>query len=109
MRKKARSIRKVVNESGTIADRVRLNVKVLLDLGDPQNIVDGTPDLKFSLGGLRFENNGKRRISPPTLSQASRILAGAGIQTTMRLSGPGAFTFISVIKEVHIGKADLAA
>jgi hypothetical protein len=109
MRKKMRSIRNVVNESGTISNRVRLNVKVHLDFGDPQNIVDGVPDLTFSVGDLRLEAKGNPRISSPSLSRTPTILAGGSIQTTMRLTGPSAFTLISAVKEIHISKPDVVA
>jgi hypothetical protein len=36
-------------------------------------------------------------------------VAGGGIQTSLRLSGPSAFTFMSVIKEIRINKADIPA
>jgi len=109
MRKKMRSIRNVVNESGAISDRFRLNVKVHLDLGEPQNIVDGVPDLKFTIDDLRLENKGRSRVSPPSRSGTSMIFSGGGVQTSMCLSGSSAFTLISVVKEVHIGNADVAA
>lgn len=109
MRKKMRSIRNVTNESAALSDRVRLTVKAHFDLGDPQNIVDGTPDLKFTVGDLGMEDNGKSRISIPAISRTPLVLPGGAVQTTMRLSGPSAFTLISVIKEVHISKSDVVA
>jgi hypothetical protein len=98
----------VANKSATLSNRVRLNVNVQFDLGGPQNLVDGVPDLKFSVGSLRSRIKTACLVSPPSRGRTALTVAGGGIQTTMRLSGPSAFTFMSVIKEIHIHKADIA-
>jgi hypothetical protein len=107
MRKKTRSIRKRADESARLSNRVRLNVNVHFDLGEPQNLVDGIPDLKFRVGSLRSQGKAASRISPPSRSRTALTVAGGGIQTSLRLSGPSAFTFMSVVKEIHIHKADI--
>jgi hypothetical protein len=42
-------------------------------------------------------------------SRKPLILAGGGIQTTIRLNGPNAFTVMSVIKEIQVNEIDKAA
>ena len=109
MRRKMKTIRKIVNAEGTISDRVRLNIKVHFDLVETQDIVDGVPDLEFSFGNLRFGEAARPQISSFARSRTPLILAGGGIQTTILLSGPTSFTVMSVIKEIHINKIDIAA
>ena len=106
MRKKMRSIRKVASEPATLSDRIRLNVNVHLNLGEPQNLVDGLPDMRFSVGSLQSEDQTTYPVSHASRSLAAVTVAGGGIQTTIRLSGPSAFTFMSVVKEIHIRKAN---
>jgi hypothetical protein len=109
MRRKMRTNRQIVNAEGTISDRVRINIKVHFDLVETQDIVDGVPDLEFSFGNLRFGETAESQISSLARSRKPVILAGGGIQTTILLSGPTSFTVMSVIKEIHINKIDLAA
>ena len=109
MHKSMRAIRSAADKSLTFSDHVRLTVKAHFNLGEPQNIVDGEPDLRFSFGAIQFDDNGDAPVSSPANEGTSQILAGGRIQTTMRLSGPSAFTLISVVKQVQIEKADFAA
>jgi hypothetical protein len=106
MRKKMRSIRKLPNESAKLFKRVRLNVNVHFDLGEPQNLVDAIPDLKFCLGDRRSQDKAASLVSPPSRFHSTLTVAGGDIQTCLRLSGPSTFTFMSVVKEIHINKAD---
>ncbi|MGA2047832.1 MAG: hypothetical protein ABSG96_09065 [Terracidiphilus sp.] len=108
MRKKMRSIRKLANQSA-FSNRVRLNVNVHFDLEEPQNLVDGIPNLKFSLGSFRSQDKTASLFPPPSRARTTHAVAGGDIQTTLRLSGPSAFTFMSVIKEIRINKADIPA
>ena len=109
MRRKMKTIRKIVNAAGTISDCVSLNIKVHFDLVETQDMVDGVPDLEFSFGNLRFGKAAESQISSLAQSRTPVILAGGGIQTTILLSGPTSFTVMSVIKEIQINKIDLAA
>jgi hypothetical protein len=104
-----RTTKVIANEAGTISDSVHTKVKVHFDLIETQDFVDGVPDLEFCFGNLRFGDEVKPRISSLARFGAPLVLAGGGIQTTILLNGPNAFTVMSVIKEIHIHKADIAA
>jgi hypothetical protein len=109
MRREMKTVRHIVNQAGTISDRVRVKFKVHFDLVETQDLVDGVPDLVFSFGNLRFEEEMQPHISSLAVSRTPLILAGGGIQTTILLSGPNAFTVMSVVKEIRLNEADNAA
>jgi hypothetical protein len=108
MRREMRTVNLISNKAGTISDCVRTNVKVHFDLVETQDFVDGVPDLEFCFGNLRFEDEAKQEISSLVLFGAPLVLAGGGIQTTILLNGPNAFTVMSVIKKIQIRKAAIA-
>jgi hypothetical protein len=109
MRREMKTIRLITNEAGTITDSVHTKVKVHFDLVETQDFVDGVPDLEFGFGNLRFGDEATPQISSLALFGAPVVLAGGGIQTTILLNGPNAFTVMSVIKEIRIQDAALAA
>jgi hypothetical protein len=101
--------RVISNEAGTISDCVRTEVKIHFDLVETQDFVDGVPDLEFSFGNLRFGDEATPEISSLAQFRAPLVLSGGGIQTTILLNGPNAFTVMSVIKEIRIHEPALAA
>jgi hypothetical protein len=109
MRRQMRTNRVLMNQAGTLSDSVRTDVKVHFDLVETQDIVYGVPDLEFSFGNLRFEDEAKNNVAWLALAHSPVVLAGGGIQTTILLSGLNAFTVMSVIKETRVFKADVAA
>src|SRR5579863_9043705 len=109
MRREMRTNRVLMNQAGTLSDSVRTDVKVHFDLIETQDLVDGVPDLEFSFGNLRFAEEASSDVSSLVLARKPVLLAGGGIQTTILLSGPNAFTVMSVVKEIRLGEADLAA
>ena len=109
MRREMRTTRVILNKPGTLTDRVRTNVKVLFDLVETQDIVDGVPDLEFAYGNLRFEDELNSHVLVLTHSRKPVVLEGGGIQTTILLLGPHAFTVMSVVKEIHVCDEDIAA
>lgn len=109
MRRKLKTNREIKDAAGTISDRVRVNFKVHFDLIETQDLVDGVPDLEFSFGNLRFDDRENTHVSSLVESRKPLILAGGGIQTTIRLNGPNAFTVMSVIKEIQVNEIDKAA
>jgi hypothetical protein len=109
MRKKMRVVREVVREPDATANRVFLNVKVHFDLGEPQDIFDAAPDLEFRLGNLRSSGRGEFQVPSSAHFLSPAVFEGGGIQTTILLKGPNAFTVMSAIKEVHVRKVDMAA
>jgi hypothetical protein len=98
-----------MNQAGTLSDSVRTGVKVHFDLIETQDIVDGVPDLEFSFGNLRFEDEVKDNVAWLVLARTPAVLEGGGIQTTILLSGPNTFTVMSVTKETRVFRADIAA
>jgi hypothetical protein len=104
-----RTKRMMSNQAGTISNCVQTEVKVLFDLVETQDFVDGVPDLEFSFGNLRFGDEASHQISSLAHHRAPLVLSGGGIQTTILLNGPNAFTVMSVIKEIQIHEAALAA
>jgi hypothetical protein len=104
-----KTIRLISNEAGTITGRMQTNVKVHFDLIETQDFVDGLPDLEFGFGNLRFGDEATAQISSLARFRAPLVLAGGGIQTTILLNGPNAFTVMSVIKEICIDDSALAA
>jgi len=109
MLREMKTIRLISNEAGIITDRVHTKVKVHFDLVETQDFVDGVPDLEFGFGNLRFGDEAKDRISSLARFRAPLVLAGGGIQTTILLNGPNAFTVMSVIKEIQTQDEVLAA
>ena len=109
MRRKLKTNKKIKNAADTISDRLRVNFKVHFDLIETQDIVDGVPDLEFSFGNLRPEPGAESQISSLARTRTPLILAGGGIQTTIRFNGPNAFTVMSVIKEIQVNEIDKAA
>jgi hypothetical protein len=109
MRRETKTIRQAVNKSGKISDRVQVNFHVHVGLADAGDLVDGVPDLIFSIGSRRIENRAKTPIASRAVSRDPLKLPGGRIQTTILLSGPSAFTLMSVIKEIHLNKAGIAA
>jgi hypothetical protein len=104
-----KTIRVIENEAGIISDCARTKVKVYFDLVETQDFIDGVPDLEFSFGNLRFEDESNHKISSLAQFRAPVVLSGGGIQTTILLNGPNAFTVMSVIKEIEIHEPALAA
>jgi hypothetical protein len=104
-----RTIKVISNEEGTISDCVHTSVKVQFDLVETQDFVDGVPDAEFSFGNLRFSDEANPKLSFLAQFRAPVVLAGGGIETTILLNGPNAFTVMSVIKEIQIREDDLAA
>ena len=94
-----RTLRTVANQAGTISDCLDLKVKVRFDLIETQDFVDGVPDLEFSYGNLRFTDELDPQISSLIRSHTRLTLQGGGIQATIRLNGPGAFTVTSPITQ----------
>lgn len=109
MGRKMLTKRVIINKPGTLSDRLRTKFKVHFDLVETQDIVDGVPDLEFSYGTLRFGPKATPGVKSLALSRTPVILAGGGIQTTILLSGPHAFTVMGVVKEIRIYKANAAA
>jgi hypothetical protein len=101
--------RVMINKPGTLSDCLRTKVKVYFDLIETQDVVDGIPDLEFSFGDLRFEDEAKPRILSLARSRAPLVLAGGGIRTTIQLSGLNAFIVVGIIKETRVYKADIVA
>ncbi len=106
MHKRMRSIRNVGDKTGTSLDCVLLTVRAHFNPEEPQDIVDRVADLEFDVGDLQFEDNGNSQVLSRARGRATQIVASGGIQTTMRLSGPSAFTLISAVKEIQVNKAD---
>ena len=109
MLRQMRTIRLISNEAGTISDSVHTKIKVHFDLVETQDFIDGVPDLEFSFGNLRFGDEASPQISSLVRRRAPLALSGGGIQTTILLNGPNAFTVMSVIKEIRIDDPALAA
>jgi hypothetical protein len=109
MLREMKTIRLISNQVGTISDCVHTSFKVHFDLVETRDFVDGVPDLEFGFGNLRFGDEAKSRISSLASFRAPLVLSGGGIQTTILLNGPNAFTVMSVVKEIQVRKADLAA
>ena len=109
MLREMKTIRRISNEAGTISVGAHTNVKVNFDLVETQDFVDGVPDLQFSFGNLRFEDETNPQISSLVRFGAPLGLSGGGIQTTSLLNGPNAFTVVSGIKEIVINDPALAA
>lgn len=109
MSREMRTKKVIANEAGTLSDRVHMNVKTYFDLVETQDFIDGVPDLEYSYGDLRCGEEARPRLSTLALSRKPLILAGGGIQTTILMSGPNAFTVMSVIREIHVHQADIAA
>lgn len=109
MRRERKTIRQTVIQSGANSDRVCVNVGVHFDLVDAQELVDGVPDLKFSVGNRRMANDAKTRVASLRSPDAMLKPAGCAIQTTILLSGPNTFTLMSIIKEIQMNKADMPA
>lgn len=101
--------RVISNEAGVLSNCAHTEVKVHFDLVETQDFIDGTPDLEFSFGNLRCEDEASHRISSLALYGAPLVLSGGGIQTTILLNGPNAFTVMSVIREIQVHEAALAA
>jgi hypothetical protein len=109
MHREMRTIKVISNKEGTISDCAHTDVKVHFDLVETRDFVDGVPDLEFSFGNLRFAADANPKISSLAQFRAPVVLAGGGIETTILLNGPNAFTVISVIKEIQVREDDLAA
>jgi hypothetical protein len=109
MNREMRTLKVISNEEGTISNCVHSSVKVHFDLVETQDFVDGVPDLEFSFGNLRFPVEAKPQISILANRRMPLILSGGGIETTILLNGPNAFTVMSVIKEIQIDNGALAA
>jgi hypothetical protein len=99
MQREMKTLRTIANQAGTISDRLRLTVKVRFDLIETQDFVDGVPDLEFSYGNLRFSDESEPQVLPLIRCRNHLTLQGGGIQTTIRLNGPTAFTVTSSITE----------
>ena len=109
MRGKMRAANKGAAGFGPVLARVRMDVKVHFALAEPQDIIDGVPDLEFTLGKQLFgiQEESQRSLLAPTCS--SLVPAGGRIQTAILLRGTSALSVISGIKHAYICKADPAA
>jgi hypothetical protein len=99
----------ISNEEGTISNCVDTRVRVHFDLVETQDFVDGVPDLEFSFGNLRFADEANPQVASLARFRAPLVLSGGGIETTILLNGPNAFTVISVVKEIRVSEPALAA
>lgn len=111
MRRKPGTNKQIVYERGTKLDDIRVDVKVYYEPVETENLIIGVSDLDF-LGDSNYFEPGaaaKPETSPVAPTRKPTVHVGGEVQTSMLLSGPNAFTVMSVIKEIHIYKADSAA
>lgn len=109
MQRRMRNIKNAGAAAAKLRRGVRLKVKVHVAPENPEDVVDGVPDLEFKVGG---PSPGDRSVAAaPALAhlRAPLIVAGGGMQTTLRLSGPSSFMLVSVIKEIHVRKVRISA
>jgi hypothetical protein len=92
--------RLIVNAAGTISDTGGLSVAVRFDLIGTLDFVDGTPSLEFSFGDLRYMDDDAPQVSSRALFGTNVTLKCGGIQTTILLNNPFAFTVMSEILEL---------
>lgn len=92
--------RLIVDAAGTISDSAGLNVVVRFDLIGTLDFVDGTPSLEFSFGNLRYMDHDAPQVNSRVRYRTSVNLKGGGIQTSVLLTSPFAFTVMSEILEL---------
>jgi hypothetical protein len=109
MHREMKTIRTIANEPGTISNSAHTSVGVYFDLVETRDFVDGIPDLEFSFGNLRFPEEADPRIFTLAQFRAPLVLSGGGIETTILLNGPNAFTVMSAVKEIQISNEKRAA
>jgi hypothetical protein len=101
--------RVIINQPGTLSDRSETRIRVHFDMIETQDRVDGVPDLEFSFGNLRFEDEAMLSISCHALMRTPLVLTGGGISATVLLSGLNAFTVMGVVTEIRVYEAVVAA
>lgn len=106
MRRKPGTNKEIVYERGTRSERVRLNVKVYYEPVETQELIDGVPELELFSENLRSEAPATPKTSPVAPARTPSVYAGGEVQTSMVLSGPNTFTVMSVVKKIHIYRAD---
>jgi hypothetical protein len=107
MQRKRGTNRRIVYEKGTSLDDVRLDLKVYYEPVETGELVDGVPDLARYSDDLRTRAAAWLASSPVApIARKPIVYAGGEVQTSMQISGPNTFTVMSVIKEIHIYKAD---
>jgi|ERR1017187_330191 hypothetical protein len=121
MRRKPGTNRQIVYEIGTASEHVHLDLKVYYEPAEMPDLIDGNPDLDlfsnldlFPDLDLNRPNPQPEAPGPPEISAAEAnrkptVHAGNKVQTSMVMSGPNTFTVMSVVKEIHIYKADTTA
>ena len=109
MTRKMATKRVMINEPGTLSDRLETKIRVHFDLIETQDFVDGVPDLEFSFGNLRFGDEATLSVLSHSFSRTPLVLEGGGICTTILLSGPNAFTVMGVVREAVFYEAEIAA
>lgn len=106
MQRKRGANRQIVYERGTSLDDVRLDIKVYYEPVETGDLIDGTPDLARYSDDLRTRAAAWLASSPAAPVRKPTVHAGGEVQTSIQISGPNTFTVMSVIKEIHIYKAD---
>lgn len=106
MQKKRGSNRQIIYERGTSLDDVRLDIKVYYEPVETEDLIDGAPDLARYSDDLRTRAAAWLASSPAVPIRKPIIHAGGEVQTSMQISGENTFTIMSVIKEIHVYKAD---
>jgi hypothetical protein len=109
MRIEMKTTRVIVNQEGRISDGAGLDVPVRFDLIGTQDFEDGVPGVEFSFGDLRFGDEARHRIASLAISRKPLILVGGGVQATIVLNGPDAFTAMSAVLEVRMAVELIAA
>lgn len=106
MQRKRGINRQIVYERGTSLDDVRVDIKVYYEPVETGDRIDGAPDLARYNDDLRTRAVAWLASSPAAPTRKPIVHAGGEVQTSMQISGPNTFTVMSVIKEIHIYKAD---
>ena len=121
MRKKPGTNRQIVYEIGTASEHVHLDFTVYYEPAETFDLIDGIPnpvlfsdldlfpDLDFYSCGPQPEAAAIPETSPVEIDRKPIVHAGGKVKTSMVMSGPNTFTIMSVVKEIHIYRADTAA
>ncbi len=114
MQRKPGTNRQIVYEIGTATDHVQLDFKVYYEPSDPSDLIDAIPDpdlfpnldlfpdLDFYSCYPQSEVAALPETSPVEANRKSTVHAGGKVKTSLVMSGANTFTFMSVVKEIHI-------